>query len=78
MCSSDLFFGPGFANVDAGLVKNFKWNERVNTFLRFEAFNVLNRVNLNNPTTAQNNANFMRITSAGDPREIEIGFRMQF
>ncbi len=74
----NTFFGPGFANVDAGLVKNFKWNERVNTFLRFEAFNVLNRVNLNNPTTAQNNANFMRITSAGDPRILQVALRVTF
>ena len=59
-------------------MKNFKWNERVNTFLRFEAFNVLNRVNLNNPTAAQNNANFMRITGAGDPRILQMALRVTF
>jgi len=74
----NTFFGPGFANVDAGLVKNFKYHERLNTYLRFEAFNVLNRVNLNNPTAAQNNANFMRITSAGDPRILQVALRMTF
>ncbi|HEU0119721.1 MAG TPA: carboxypeptidase regulatory-like domain-containing protein [Bryobacteraceae bacterium] len=74
----NTFFGPGMANVDAGLVKNFQWHERVNTFLRFEAFNVLNRVNLNNPTTAQNNGNFMRITSANDPRILQVALRVTF
>ena len=74
----NTFFGPGLANVDLGLVKNFKYNERVNTFLRFEAFNALNRVNLGNPVATQNSANFMRITSAGDPRILQLALRMTF
>lgn len=74
----NTFFSPGLANADLGLVKNFKWNERVNTFFRFEVFNALNRVNLNSPNGAQNNANFMRITSAQDPRILQLALRLTF
>src|SRR5262249_35153083 len=72
------YFGPGFATVDLGVMKNFAVRERINTQLRFEMFNSLNRVNFKNPTTAQNNANFMRITSAYDPRILQLALRVSF
>ena len=42
---------------------------------RFEAFNLFNRVNLNNPTTTRSSTLFGRITSAGDPRILQLGLR---
>jgi len=73
------FRGPGLANVDLGLHKNFRIAERVNTQFRFETFNVFNRVNLNSPTSAQNSGNFMRITSTiGDPRILQFALRLSF
>lgn len=72
------FFGPGFASVDLGLMKSFLVKERFDTQFRFEAFNAFNRVNFNNPNTAQNNANFMRITSAADPRILQLALRIRF
>jgi hypothetical protein len=60
------------------LSKNYKWNERIYTVYRFEAFNALNRVNLNGPNGAQNNAQFMRITSAQDPRILQLALRVTF
>ena len=52
--------GPNFAQMDASLYKNIKFGPRVKAQLRFEVFNVFNRVNfisvgLNtslNPTSA--------------------------
>jgi len=35
-------------------------------------------VNLGNPTTAQNNGNFMRITGAGEPRILQLALRLVF
>jgi hypothetical protein len=52
--------------------------ERVGALLRFEAFNVLNRVNLQGPNTTQNNANFMRTTGAEDPRILQFALRLTF
>jgi len=74
----NVFTGPGLANVDFGLGKEFRVNERIATTFRFEAFNALNRVNLGNPTTAQNNGNFMRITGAGEPRILQLALRLVF
>ena len=74
----NIFTGPGLAGIDLGMGKQFRWNERVATTFRFEAFNALNRVNLGNPTTAQNNGNFMRITTAGDPRILQMALRLTF
>ena len=45
---------------------------------RAEFFNVINRVNLGNPNTTLTNALFGRITSAGDPRIIQLGLRYAF
>jgi len=74
----NTFFAPGLANVDLGLVKSFRITERVNTMFRFEAFNAFNRVNLNAPSAAQNNVNFMRITGAQDPRILQLALRLTF
>ena len=43
-----------------------------------EVFNVLNRVHLNNPVSALNNGNFGLITSAGDPRIIQLALKYTF
>lgn len=64
--------------MDLGLVKGFRASDRLVTTFRLEAFNAFNRVNRGNPTTAQNNGNFLRITSAGDPRIPQMAPRQVF
>jgi hypothetical protein len=70
--------GPGLASVDLGLVKSFQIRESMAAQFRFEMFNAFNRVNLNFPNGAQNNVQFMRITSAQDPRILQFALRFQF
>ena len=72
----NTYVGPGFANVDFGLAKDFRVTERVITTFRFEAFNAFNRVNLNVPTSSFTSGNFMRITSAYDPRILQFALRL--
>jgi hypothetical protein len=72
----NVFRGPGYATLDAGLFKRLPITERVTATLRFEAFNALNRVNLQAPATAQNSGNFMRVTSAYDNRILQLALRM--
>jgi hypothetical protein len=72
------FRGPGYATVDLGLFKRFALTETVAATLRFEAFNVFNRVNLQGPAAAQNSANFMRTTGAEDPRILQFALRVTF
>ena len=74
----NTFRGPGYASVDFGLFKRFAITERVGALLRFEAFNVFNRVNLQGPNATQNNANFMRTTAAEDPRILQFALRLTF
>lgn len=74
----DLLVGPGYANVDASVFKNFSlWHEH-NLQLRGEFFNALNHVNLNNPTATRSSALFGRISSAGPARVAQLAARYSF
>lgn len=46
--------------------------------IRFEAYNLFNRVNINNWETNLANSSFGRATSARDPRTIQLGLRIAF
>ncbi|MCS7026542.1 MAG: carboxypeptidase regulatory-like domain-containing protein [Bryobacteraceae bacterium] len=74
----NTFRGPKLMTVDLGVVKGFQLRERVTAQFRFEVFNSLNHVNLVGPVAAQNNVNFMRTTSAFDPRILQFALRLQF
>jgi hypothetical protein len=45
---------------------------------RAEFFNVLNRPNLGNPNTTLSNVNVGKITSAGDPRVVQMAVKLVF
>jgi hypothetical protein len=70
--------GPGQATVNFGVFKSFQLAERHQLQFRSEFFNLFNRVNLGNPNTVFSNATFGRITSAGDPRVIQLALRYRF
>ena len=72
----NTFRAPGLATWDFGLFKRFQLRESMALTYRLEAFNAFNRPNLNAPTSAQNNVNFMRITSAFDTRVLQMALRM--
>jgi hypothetical protein len=72
--------GPARFNTDLSLTKIFALS-RVNSRrieIRMEAFNVFDAVHLNNPNGALNNVNFGRITSALDPRIVQLALRFEF
>ncbi len=48
----NAFRGPGFWNLDMGIIKNFSVTERVKLQLRGEFFNALNHANFENPRNA--------------------------
>lgn len=72
--------GPGLATVDFSAFKNFNlpWKENHKVEFRAEFFNLFNRANLGNPNTSRINALFGRITSAGEPRIVQLGLRYSF
>jgi hypothetical protein len=70
--------GPGNWTLDAGLTRTFSINESQQLEFRAEADNVLNHTNFNNPNTSVGNANFGRITGAGDPRILQFAVKYVF
>ena len=70
--------GPRRFNVDMGLTRSFRIGGERRIQFRAEGFNVLNRVNLSNPVSALNNPNFGLITSAGDPRIMQLALKYTF
>ncbi len=73
-----VFRGPGLANVDAGLFKNFPIRERWRFQFRAEFFNLLNRVNLNDPTTSVAAGGFGSIKGSRDPRIGQLALKLFF
>jgi hypothetical protein len=72
------FRGPGSFNTDVGLHKDFPVREGMKFQFRFEAFNLFNNVNFSNPTATVTSGNFMKITSASDPRILQFALRFTF
>ncbi len=74
----NVFRGPGSFSLDWGLHKDFPIWESARLQFRFEAFNLLNNVNLSNPNGTVTSGNFMKITSAGDPRILQFALRFEY
>jgi hypothetical protein len=71
-------YGPGIQVWDVSLIKNIRFAERVGLQLRLETFNTFNH---GNPSTLDRNfgdANFGAVTSWHDPRNVQIGAKVNF
>jgi Carboxypeptidase regulatory-like domain/TonB dependent receptor len=73
----NAFYGPSRLLNDLALTRSFHLAARQLQF-RWEVFNVLNKANFNNPTSALNSTNFGRILSAGDPRIMQFALKYDF
>ncbi|HEY0461359.1 MAG TPA: TonB-dependent receptor [Pyrinomonadaceae bacterium] len=72
--------GTPYINWDAGLAKNFRFTESTRLQLRAEAFNVLNRTNVNQSLDLNiSSTTFGRITTTNlTPRVLQFGARFEF
>ena len=72
--------GTPYFNWDAGLSKSFRFTESMRLQLRAEAFNVLNRTNVNQSLDLKiNSDSFGRISSTNlTPRILQFGARFDF
>lgn len=70
--------GPRQSTVDFGLIREFPIYERARLQFRAEAFNLLNHVNLGNPNATQSSPQFGQITTAGQPRLVQLALRLRF
>ena len=87
----NILRGPRVDNWNLSLFKNTRISERVNTQLRLEAFNVFNHTqflgvsttlplgqNPSTPVTAASAGTVGQITSARDPRNVQLGLKVYF
>ncbi|MBI3208748.1 MAG: hypothetical protein HYZ37_07590 [Candidatus Solibacter usitatus] len=74
----NLIDGPGLTNFDLALYKSFKFSERMRLQFRAEAFNSSNTPYFGSPNGQVGNANFGQISSAGRPRNLQLGLKLVF
>lgn len=74
----NIVIGPGLANLDLSVQKNWNVYESQNLQFRWDVFNALNRPNFNLPGRIFGAANFGVITSAQDAREMQFSLKWIF
>jgi hypothetical protein len=72
--------GPGRQNWNLSVFKSFLFSESRGSKLEFRAefFNAFNHTEFNNVSTTFSSGNFGAVTSAHDPREIQLGLKLYF
>jgi hypothetical protein len=70
--------GPGFQRWDLSLAKIFAITESTNIQLRGDFINAWNHTNWDAVSTATTAATFGQVTSARDPRTVQIGLKFNF
>jgi hypothetical protein len=70
--------GPGINNWDFSLMKDTKLTEATRLQLRLEFYNIFNHTQFLNPVNNINSSNFGRVTSARDPRLIQLAAKFYF
>jgi hypothetical protein len=70
--------GPGVANFDFTLAKNFRVNDRRSFQFRTELFNAFNHPNFGPPNIARDSSGFGQILTAGNARIIQFGLKFYF
>jgi hypothetical protein len=79
----NILDGPGLANLNLAMMKNFRFGEQKNVQVRLEGFNVMNHPNFGVPENQFNAAAAGLITEVagtgrGGPRVFQAGLKFQF
>jgi hypothetical protein len=74
----NTFRGPHQINADIAIMRAFRIQEQKQLQIRFEAFNVLNKVNLSLPVTDLSVATFGTSVKAFDPRTLQASIKFIF
>ena len=69
---------PGLVNFDISAMKNFSVKERVRIEFRGEFFNATNAPHFGGLGTVVGTPNFVKLTSASDPRVVQLGLKAVF
>jgi hypothetical protein len=70
--------GPGFAIWDSSAAKQFPLREKLRLRFAAEFFNFLNHTNWSGLGTSLGAGNYAQITSARDPRKIQLSLRLTY
>jgi hypothetical protein len=70
--------GPGLQKWDIATMKNVNLGEHLRFQLRGEYFNAFNHTNFNSVDSSLEDGNFGRVTTAHEPRIIQIGAKLNF
>lgn len=70
--------GPDYHNFDLVILKRTNLTETTDVEFRTEIFNLTNTPPLGNPAVVLGAAGFGSITSAGDPRIVQFGLKLNF
>jgi hypothetical protein len=73
----DILRGPGFLNLDLGIIRDFNFSERFRVQFRAESFNTMNHPNFGIPNSAIGNPSVGIITSIINP-ERQNQFALKF
>lgn len=74
-----VFRGPGQANLDFSVFKNFRIREQTKIEYRAELFNFLNHANFGSPSTSMDSASFGQISSTTvNARLIQFALKLSF
>jgi hypothetical protein len=74
----NILLGPGTLNVNFSALKAIAITERWRLQYRAEFFNLFNDPPLANPGTTLGSPSLARITSAGDPRILQMALKLNF
>ena len=74
----NILSGPGTSSVDLALVRSVRLAERVTAEIRAEAFNLANHANFGLPERTFGLPTFGRALTAGQARQVQLGFRLTF
>jgi hypothetical protein len=70
--------GPGYANFDFTLAKDFRLDTERRVQFRTEIFNAFNRANFGPPNIARDSSGFGQILTAGNARIVQFGLKFYF
>ena len=70
--------GPGYANFDFTIAKDFSLNDQRRFQFRTEVFNAFNRVNYGPPNIQRESSGFGQILTASNARIVQFGLKFYF
>jgi hypothetical protein len=74
----DVVILPGLFNFNIALFKTFSFTEALKFQFRLETFNTFNHTEFNAIDNGFNDGNFGQVTSAYDPRVLQLGGKLSF